>query len=87
MVIEVIHGDASAKLSTSLSPVVPPDAEGQACYNLHLNGNFDGISFMIKDDRITRIDINSKLMSSVGDIQIENSDMSVLNTTMLILWV
>jgi hypothetical protein len=77
VVIGMTPVDASAKLNTPLSPAVPPDAEGQACYYAYPNGNFDDIGFMIEDGRITRIDVYSKKISSVGDIHIGDSEKSV----------
>jgi hypothetical protein len=77
VVIGMTPVDASAKLSTSLNPAVQPDAEDQACYYVYPGGNFDDIGFMVEDGRITRIDIYSKKISSVGGIHIGDSEESV----------
>ena len=65
---------ASAKLGVRLLPASEPDKEEQSCYYVYPNGKFDDIGFMVQRGQITRIDIYSKAIPSIGSIRIGDSE-------------
>ena len=69
--------EASTKLGISLVPADLPSEEDIVCHYVYPEGKFDDVGFMVEYGHITRIDIYSKKISSVGAIHIGDSETAV----------
>jgi len=69
--------EASAKSGINLKETDPSDSGNEACYYAYPDGKYGDIGFMIEEERITRIDIESRRIASVGGIRVGDTEEAV----------
>ncbi len=69
--------EASAKSGINLKETDPSDSGNEACNYVYPNGERGDVGFMIEEGRISRIDITSRKIASVGGIRVGDSEAAV----------
>lgn len=69
--------EASAKSGINLKETEPSDSGNDACYYVYPNGKYGDVGFMIEQERISRIDITSRKIASVGGIRVGDTEAAV----------
>lgn len=69
--------EASAKSGIKLKEAEPSDSGNEACYYVYPDGKYGDIGFMIEEERITRIDIESRKIASVGGVRVGDTEEAV----------
>lgn len=69
--------EASAKSGINLKETEPSDSGNEGCYYVYPNGKYGDIGFMIEKERITRIDITSRKIASIGGIRVGDTESAV----------
>lgn len=77
IVIGMTAKEASAKSGLSLKETEPSDSGNEACYYVYPDGKYGDVGFMIEEGRISRIDITSVRIASVGGIRIGDTEGAV----------
>ena len=69
--------EASAKSGIKLKESEPSDSGNEDCYYVYPDGKYEDIGFMIEEERISRIDVNSSKVASVGGVRVGDTETAV----------
>jgi len=69
--------EASEKSGINLKETEPSDSGSEGCYYVYPIGKYGDIGFMVEEEKISRIDITSRKIASVGGIRVGDTEAAV----------
>ena len=72
--------EASEKSGIELKEAEPSDLGDEGCYYVYPDGKYGDIGFMIEEELITRIEVESRKVASAGGIRIGDTEVAVKKT-------